>query len=491
MKIALFYQRSLSSPVSILKDVFEVIILQLTYLFNQSISLGIFPDSWAVATVTPIPKTGNKHIANNWRPISIIPLIWKLMEKLCNTLLTNHLDLHDLLCDEQYGFRPKRSTSTAIFNFFKNIIDEINKRKLVGAIYLDFSKAFDSINHNRLLDKLKDMGIPSKLLSWISSYLKHRKIKTKLNNRVSATTDLICGVPQGSVLGPTLFLCYINDLASMVKNLGMSISLYADDAVIYCSNHDSFFVHARLEQSLLHLIEWCNHNYININIEKTKFCIYGTRSNVSKFDQKTISSDDKEISRCQQYQYLGVILDECLTMKQNFNSVFKKFSYKIHQFGKIKRFLNVETRVLVYKQTVLPLTNYVSFVMTLNNKHDVEKLQKLQNRALRMCYNVQNPKDVRVSMLHEMANVDMLSKRRMLQLMSIFYDNRQQLLHERTVARNTRLADRYIFEIERANLELYSKSPYNIGGKLWNELPRHTQDLNTKKSFKCAIMNLI
>ena len=158
-------------PSFILKDVFEVISLQLTHLFNKSMTLGLFPESWAVAVVTPIPKTGNIHLATNWRPISIIPLIGKLMEKLCNSLLTNHLGVHNLLCDEQYGFRSKRSTSTAIFNYIKNIINDINNRKIVGAIYLDFSKVFDSINHTRLYNKLKDMGLPLKLLTWISSYM--------------------------------------------------------------------------------------------------------------------------------------------------------------------------------------------------------------------------------------------------------------------------------------------------------------------------------
>ena len=349
------------------------------------------------------------------------------MEKLCNSLLLNHLELNNILCDEQYGFRPKRSTNVAIFNFLNNIINEINNRKTVGAMYLDFSKAFDSINHKRLLDKLKDMGIPIKLLSWIMSYLKNRKIKTKLNNCISATSDLISGVPQGSVLGPTLFLCYINDLANMTKNLGLSISLYADDAVIYCGNHDNYFIENRLELALYHVIEWCNNNYININIDKTKFCIYGTRSNVSKFEPDTITANDRQIHRCKQYQYLGVILDECLSMKLNFNKVFKKFSYKIFQFAKTRKFLDNETRVLIYKQTVLPLTEYVSYVMSLNNKHDVDKLQKLQNRALRMCYNIQDPRDVTIIRLHEMACIDMLYKRRMMQLLAIFYDHRLKL----------------------------------------------------------------
>ena len=477
-------------PSFILKDVFEVIPSQLTYLFNQSFALGIFPESWAVAVVTPIPKTGNLHLATNWRPISIIPLIGKLMEKLCNSLIIKHLGFHDILCDEQYGFRQKRSTSTAIFNFLNNIITEINNKKIVGSIYLDFSKAFDSINHHRLKNKLQDMGIPQKLQCWISSYLENRKIKTKLNSCLSNSADLICGVPQGSVLGPTLFLCYINDLSMVTKHLGMSISLYADDAVLYCSNHDSYFVKERLETALSHVIEWCNINYININIDKTKFCIYGSRANVTTFTDTVLTTGERQIHRCQQYQYLGVTLDECLTMKSNFNKVFKRFSYKIHQFGKIKKFLDIPTRVLVYKQTVLPLTEYVSFVMCLNNKNDVDKLQKLQNTALRMCYNIQNPREITISQLHNLAKVDMLGKRRMLQLLSIIYDIAPRLRPDRAVLHNTRQANKSNIEIRFANTQLYSRSPYCIGGKIWNDLPKCTQELRTKERFKLAISDL-
>ena len=173
----------------------------------------------------------------------------------------------------------------------------------------------------------------------------------------------------------------------------------------------------------------------------------------------------KQIHRCNQYQYLGVIIDESLTMKPNYNAVFKNFSYKLFQFIKLKQFLNTETRVLVYKQTVLLLVEYVSFVMCLNNKHEVDKLQKLHNKALRLCYNIQNPRDIRITRLHEMANIDMLYKRRLLQLLSILYDQSPGYTQNRTIPHNTRLVQKRNFDIMRANIELYSKSPYCIGGK--------------------------
>ena len=151
-------------PTFLFKDCFDVLGPQLTYMFNQSLRMGIFPPSWSVATITPTPKSGNKCFVNNWRPISIITLVGKLLEKLCVKLVNNHLEINNILCDKQYGFRPKKSTRLAIFTYVKNITEEINKKELVGSIYLDFAKAFDSINHSILLAKLENMGISKKII---------------------------------------------------------------------------------------------------------------------------------------------------------------------------------------------------------------------------------------------------------------------------------------------------------------------------------------
>ena len=478
-------------PTFILKDCFEIMVSQITYMFNQSLALGLFLDSWATAIITPIPKSGVRSLVNNWRPISIIPLIGKLLEKLCISMLNNHLDINNILCDEQYGFRPKRSTSLAIFTYVKNITEEINKKKLVGSIYLDFAKAFDSVNHNILLEKLSKMGVSQKLLNWIKSYLKNRKICSKLNNSISEPRELLCGVPQGSILGPTLFLCYINDLAKTIKDCGACIGLFADDAVIYCSNYDQFFVKTRLEQMLVEIQKWCTLNCINMNIDKTKFCLYGNRKIVATFNDQTIGAENCQISQCHQYNYLGVTLDECLNMKANFNSILKKFSYKIYQFGKIRKYIDISTRVLLYKQTVLPLVEYVSFMLCLSNKHETDKLQRLQNRCLRMCYNVNVPTDVGTAQLHNNARLDKLCVRRDIALLSIMFDLRWNNMYEKKVIRATRANQGYIFDLNVPHTGLYANSPYYVGGNMWNKLSVKLQNNDRKDQFKKDVKDLL
>ena len=474
-------------PSFVLKDCFKVLTKQLTYLFNQSIALGTFPDSWKSATVTPIPKAGELSQVTNWRPISILPLIGKMMEKLCNKILVDYVESQGILCDEQFGFRKKRSTSLAIFNYVKYLTDNINKRKLIGSMYIDFARAFDSINHCRLIEKLFDMGVPGQLVVWIEDYLNNRVIRTKLNNNISNAGDLLCGVPQGSILGPTLFLCYINDLAMYMHEIDVGIFLYADDAVIYHSGDSEEQMKSVLEHSFQCINTWCSKNYININVDKTKFCIYGTRSNIKKFECSQITQNNQTITRCYQYNYLGVLLDDCLNLKANFNKVFKKYSYKIYQFGKIKKYITTDTRILVYKQTILPLVEYVSFMLCLNSAHEVDKLQKLQNRCLRMCLNINNPRDMSVAMLHTTARVDELNVRREIHLSNLMYDLKSNGHFKKKGYRDTRSTEKYVFETEIVHSSIYSRSPYYRGAAIWNLLPEHIQKLPDKCKFKSGI----
>ena len=434
--------------------------------------------------MTPIPKSGDLNLVTNWRPISIIPLIGKIMESLCNSILNNYLEMNNILCDELYGFRKHRSTGLSIFNYVKFITDKMNINNVVGSIYIDFARAFDSINHVTLIEKLIDMGIPWQLLYWIEDYLSNRNIRTKLNNCVSSSRKLLCGVPQGSILGLTLFLCYINDLVLVTRGLGVNISLYADDAVLYSSDSDYSRFKIHLESLLSIVLNWSQHNYINLNVQKTKFCIYGYRSRVRKFHDTIIEANGQQITRCHQYNYLGVQLDECMTLTTNFNSIFKKYSYKIFQFGKIRKYLDKNTRILVYKQTILPLVEYVSVMLCLNNACDVNKLQKLQNRCLRSCLDIYDPMEMGTTRLHELVRVNMLSTRHEVQLLNIMFSFKLNNKYKKESACVTRNADRFEFRTEIVHKDIYAKSPFYIGVRLWNSIPIDCQNLLDSGTFK-------
>ena len=212
---------------------------------------------------------------------------------------------------------------------------------------------------------------------------------------------------------------------------------------------------------------------------------------VKLYPDTHLGSGDRRIAKCQKYNYLGVILDECMNLNANFNSIFKKYSYKIYQFGKIRKYIDSKTRVLLYKQTILPLVEYVSFMLSFNNIHDVGKLQKLQNSCLRFCYDVYNPRDMSVQRLHDMANISRLDERRNIQLMNIMYSLKKNNAYRKIGVRITRSVECYVFDIDTIHLGIYSKSPYCKGAKLWNELPNNLKDIADKTQYKNCIKNYL
>ena len=230
-----------------------------------------------------------------------------------------------------------------------------------------------------------------------------------------------------------------------MNDLGTNISLYADDAVLYSSDDNHSRLKSHLETLLMAINNWSKLNYINLNVQKTKFCIYSYRSHIKKFQDTTLKACDQEIFRCHQYNYLGVLLDECMTLTPNFDSIFKKFSYKIFQFGKSYKYMDTNTRFLVYKQTILPLVEYVSFMLCMNNVSEADMLQKLQNRCLRFCLEIGNPIELSVDRLHQIARVNKLDLRRDVQLLSLMFSLKMINMYRKDGVCVPHNIDRYTF----------------------------------------------
>ena len=398
------------------------------------------------------------------------------------------LEANSILSPFQFGFRAGLSTSHAILYYVKNI-NGINNKKVTVPAHLDFAQAFDSVNYHILLAKLYDMGISEKLRIWIKGYLDYRQICTKFNGFISEPRKLCCGVPQGSIIGPILFLCYINDIPDIAQRNYIQISLYADDAVIYHTSDSECDLQTKLQRALNEVSQWCNDNHIKLNVKKTRLCCYGTRHNLENF-KMTCKLNDSQLPLIKQYTYLGVILDETLNLESNLNSIFKKFSYRLFQFSKIRKYLPVTTRVLVYKQTVLPLVEYICYLMYLNRKHDIDKLQKLQNRALRLCCKINDPRLISVPDLHQQAHLLTLDQRREKQLLLLMYVVSRKVEFVKPIRANTRQANKIILNSEIFRCSIYGRSPYVTGCCLWNKLDPSIQKSEHKLSYQTKIKAL-
>ena len=205
----------------ILKDAFSALVPELTFLLNLSLTTNVIPQAWKVAKVVPLPKDGNPDSVNKWRPISLFPLPGKLLEKSVHTQLMEHLTLQNILDKNQGGFRKGFPTTSTRAKLTDDIYSAINNSELTLAVFIDFKKAFDTLDHNILLLKMKHLGLKDNAIKWFKNYLHGRTQCTVANDITSDPLPITCGVPQGSILGPLLFLCYINDLSSTIKQLSI------------------------------------------------------------------------------------------------------------------------------------------------------------------------------------------------------------------------------------------------------------------------------
>ena len=370
----------------ILKLSADVITPSILYIVNKSISISQFPDLWKEAKVKPLFKSGSKDDINNYRPISILPTVSKLIEKWVEMQFSQYLNEFNLLHKSQSGFRPRHSTESALILMVDSWLKAINEGKIVGCVLVDFRKAFDLVDHEILLRKLKCYKCNDSCLSWFESYLCHRKQRVSLNNNLSSTSEVIHGVPQGSILGPLLFLIFINDLPLYLQNNTSTIDLYADDTTIYYSCSNILMLERNLQKSLDCLQIWCRENGMILNTDKTKVMLITSRQKRMNLNNAVLNLQyndiDITITTCD--KILGIHVDNNLTWNNHFNFLSKKLSSHLWLLSKVRIYLSIEHRVLFYNAYIKPHIDYCSLIWSNTSSSNISKITRLQRRACKL-----------------------------------------------------------------------------------------------------------
>ena len=296
-----------SIPIKILQLLGPDISVILSNLINLSFTSGSFPSKLKLARITPVLKKGSPLEVQNYRPISLLSNIDKIFQKLIFKRLMNFLDKHQSLYPMQFGFRAKHSTTLSLMNIVNQIQNALDKGKVACGIFLDLQKAFDTVDHEILLVKLKHYGIRGKTFHWLKSFLSERSQFVSIGNIKSSIVSLLHGVPQGSVLGPLLFLIYINDMHQAVKF--SSLFQFADDTNMlnYSKNLKQLAKHVNIDLKLIS--HWLNANKISLNTSKTELVLFKHKRKSLTFDLR-ITINGKRIRPSPYIKYLGIFIDE-------------------------------------------------------------------------------------------------------------------------------------------------------------------------------------
>lgn len=350
----------------------------LTKLFNKCINEETFPDQFKIASVTPIPKKTSLKTINDFRPISLLPMFSKIFEKILVQRMTKFLNKNDVLTSSQFGFRTSSSTELAVTSIYDKLLQNLDENKITCSIYLDLRKAFDSVNHSIILKKLNHYGFRGSILSFFESYLKNRKICTKLDGKVSTLCDVSYGVPQGSVLGPLLFLLYVNDLPNVSK---FKTTLFADDTNLHLSHSNSKYLQQQVSQEIVKIDEWMRKNKLTLNYEKSNFMIIGNK--LSKTNGFKLVINKHVIPQTNSVKYLGVILDNNLSWQPHIESISKKLSKACGIIYKLRHYVPLSTLKLIYYSMFNSILQYSLLNWGRAANCHLQKIKVLQNRFLR------------------------------------------------------------------------------------------------------------
>lgn len=487
-------------PTPLVKSAIDLLKPVITAIINRSLIDGIFPESYKEALVTPILKKPSldQDLLKNYRPVSNLTFISKILEKVVASQLTSYLKNNGLLEPHQSVYRQGHSTETTLLSVQNDITLAVGQKKIVLLTLLDLSAAFDTVSHSILLRILEQCGINGNVLDWLSSYLNYRKQAVRVQSHTSAPASLECGVPQGSVLGPVLFTVYTASLGKLLRSKNVNYHLYADDTQIWipCEPSDITSAVTRLENCIAAIRSWMNQHQLKLNDDKTEFLIIS--GSASQASSVSVQIGDHRIVPSSTARNLGVVMNSEATMYAHVSSICKSSYMHIHNISKIKRFLNQSSLERLIHAFITTKLDYCNSLLCGAPLKLINKLQRIQNVAARMLTGT-NVREHITPVLQSLHWLPIQQRIKFKILVLVFkavhheaphYLNK--LIHQRVQTRQLRSADTLSLSVPFTRSSMVQARAFSVAGPLlWNSLPTDLRLSPTLPVFKSKLKTFL
>ena len=490
-----------SCPINLLKLSKHLVSAPLALIFNTSIETGIFPSKLKTSKITPIYKADDETDPNNYRPISILSVFNRIFEKLMYKRLISFIECNNILSKSQYGFRTGHSTIHAILDIVNTIQENMDRKQYSCAVFIDLKKAFDSVNHSILIKKLEYYGIRGRINDWFKSYLMGRTQTTEIDGFISPKEINPFGVPQGSVIGPLLFLLYINDISNISSIL--NFFLFADDTTLLFAHKSLKTLEQTMNNELGKLNNWLIANKLTLNIKKSNFVIFRpyqkkvtSNVNIHVFDnskQTFVSLENKDYVK-----YLGLLIDSNLAWKQHINYISTKISRSIGLIAKLRHYVPQNTLITLYWALIHPYLNYGIAIWGHTSKTLFDKLLRLQKRTLRLIF-FKDRKQSAIPLFVK-TNIPPLNNMYISSISNLMHDVNNKVAPQNLSKLFTKVSDVHHYSTRSSTsdnlfskpsrLNIQSNSFSRFGVRLWNSIPKSIRKLPKKQFQKIIKLNL-
>ena len=464
-----------------LKEVKDCIVDPLTKRINLSFSTRVVPVAVKTACITPIHKSSDIDDVNNYRPISVIPLFAKVMEKCMFSRILKFVNKYDILSRHQFGFRSGLSCVDAIVSLNESIYEALNDRKYIIGLFVDLKKAYDTVNHSILLEKLHAYGIRGVTLNWFKNYLMGRKHRVKIGNNLSDWTDVTIGIPQGSVLGCILFLLYINDLPQTSSLL--HTVLFADDTCFTLADSNLTNLINNFNRELNKFSHWLIVNRLTINYEKTVAINFSLKRAI---DVSDLVIDNHSLKYVKSTKYLGVILDEALSFTDHINYIRNKISKNVGVLYRLSGSTPDYVLKSLYNSLVSPYLTYCNIIWGNAANTHLNKLLLLQKKAVRIISSAEYR--AHSDPLFHVLGILRITEVYKYSCCMYVFDNKK--IYDRNVnVYTTRNCN--TFKVKFQRLDKSKCSVFHNSPKIFNSLPAWVADLKNRNSFKRSVREIL